>query len=218
LPFVPIVAVAVVLALSWEALPALFPIHWNGRMEADGWATRTVVAVFGWLAFGLVLTAMMGLCGYGIAHGSRRRHTAGPAAVAEAMRLRLTLRALLAAEWAVAILTSAVGLLPLAHAAGKSDLLAWIVVVAALGFAVGVPVCLGIAAWRRRGETFDDGTRDEAWKAGLFYYDPADPAVFVEKRLGVGYTFNFARPASWVALAALLGAPLLVVWAILRFG
>jgi len=33
----------------------------------------------------------------------------------------------------------------------------------------------------------------------------------VPKRWGVGWTFNFARPAAWVLLGALLLGPLLVV-------
>ncbi len=39
---------------------------------------------------------------------------------------------------------------------------------------------------------------DKYWKLGMFYYNPDDPAVFVEKRFGVGWTNNFARPLSWI--------------------
>jgi uncharacterized membrane protein len=49
-----------------------------------------------------------------------------------------------------------------------------------------------------------DRTPDACWKLGIFYFNPADPAVFVAKRLGVGYTFNFANRWSWLMLAALL--------------
>lgn len=45
---------------------------------------------------------------------------------------------------------------------------------------------------------------DRFWKLGAFYYNPDDPAVFVEKRFGVGWTCNFARPMSWVCLGGLL--------------
>ncbi len=44
---------------------------------------------------------------------------------------------------------------------------------------------------------------DKHWKLGMFYYNPDDPAVFVEKRFGVGWTNNFARPLSWILLIGL---------------
>ena len=34
----------------------------------------------------------------------------------------------------------------------------------------------------------------------MFYYNPADPSPFIEKRTGIGYTLNFARPTAWIFL------------------
>jgi hypothetical protein len=48
-----------------------------------------------------------------------------------------------------------------------------------------------------------DGTPDYAWKLGQFYYNPDDPALIVEKRFGIGYTFNFGNRASWWLLGFL---------------
>jgi len=44
---------------------------------------------------------------------------------------------------------------------------------------------------------------DKCWKLGVFYYNPDDPALFVEKRFGIGWTNNFAQPVSWILLAAI---------------
>jgi uncharacterized membrane protein len=49
-----------------------------------------------------------------------------------------------------------------------------------------------------------DHTPDDAWKWGLIYYNPDDSALIVEKRFGLGYTFNFANRWAWVLLAVLL--------------
>jgi len=38
---------------------------------------------------------------------------------------------------------------------------------------------------------------DRYWKLGVFYFNPEDPALFLEKRFGVGWTINWARPAAW---------------------
>ncbi|MGC8771006.1 MAG: DUF1648 domain-containing protein [Brevinematia bacterium] len=45
---------------------------------------------------------------------------------------------------------------------------------------------------------------DKYWKLGIFYFNTDDPAVFVEKRFGIGWTSNWARPLSWVLLIGLL--------------
>ena len=39
---------------------------------------------------------------------------------------------------------------------------------------------------------------DQFWKGGIFYVNKDDPSVFVEKRFGVGWTVNFARPLAWL--------------------
>jgi uncharacterized membrane protein len=53
---------------------------------------------------------------------------------------------------------------------------------------------------------------DKYWKFGMFYYNPDDPAVFVEKRFGVGWTNNFARPMSWVMIAGLVVIIILITY------
>ncbi|GIO67745.1 DUF1648 domain-containing protein [Paenibacillus cookii] len=45
---------------------------------------------------------------------------------------------------------------------------------------------------------------DRFWKLGFIYYNPNDPAMFVEKRMGIGWTINFARPAAWMIFAGIL--------------
>jgi uncharacterized membrane protein len=60
-----------------------------------------------------------------------------------------------------------------------------------------------------------DRTPDQCWKGGLIYYNPDDPALWVEKRFGVGWTVNCGNPRSWLLLGGLLlfamGVPLLSI-------
>jgi uncharacterized membrane protein len=47
----------------------------------------------------------------------------------------------------------------------------------------------------------------------MFYFNPADPAIFVEQRFGIGYTVNFANRATWVffgVIVALSFSPMLL--------
>ncbi|MNJ23085.1 hypothetical protein D3C77_174630 [compost metagenome] len=44
---------------------------------------------------------------------------------------------------------------------------------------------------------------DDYWKLGALYYNPDDPSFFVEKRVGIGWTLNFAHPLIWVVPIAI---------------
>jgi len=59
----------------------------------------------------------------------------------------------------------------------------------------------------------DEGDRspDRAWKLGMIYFNPDDPALWLEKRFGVGYTLNFGRPMAWVIILGLLGGIALLI-------
>ncbi|MEZ2336095.1 DUF5808 domain-containing protein [Mucilaginibacter sp. RCC_168] len=58
-------------------------------------------------------------------------------------------------------------------------------------------------------EPIEDGSN---YKYGVFYFNKNDPRTIVPKRIRfMGWTLNFARPASYVIMAAIVG---LVVWAI----
>lgn len=56
-----------------------------------------------------------------------------------------------------------------------------------------------------------DHSPDSAWKLGMVYYNPEDPALLLEKRFGVGYTLNFGRPMAWVIVLGLLGGIALMI-------
>ena len=55
---------------------------------------------------------------------------------------------------------------------------------------------------------------DRYWNSGVFYNNPDDPALFVPKRFGLGWTMNFGHPqAKWVLIGlslVVLIPPLLV--------
>jgi uncharacterized membrane protein len=60
---------------------------------------------------------------------------------------------------------------------------------------------------------------DRYWYGGLFYNNPDDPAVFVPKRYGLGWTVNFGNPRGKLFLIGTLLLPLvLVILNVLFFG
>ncbi|MBC1501782.1 DUF1648 domain-containing protein [Listeria weihenstephanensis] len=52
---------------------------------------------------------------------------------------------------------------------------------------------------------------DANWKLGVFYFNRQDPAVFVEKRFGVGWTINMARPAAWLSFVAIIAVIVIII-------
>jgi uncharacterized membrane protein len=80
-------------------------------------------------------------------------------------------------------------------------------------------VGVGFSYWRKFREvharfgvtrTETDGIQNDArWKAGMVYWNPDDPAIFVPKRVGIGWTFNFANKWSWMVLIAIVVAILI---------
>jgi len=52
---------------------------------------------------------------------------------------------------------------------------------------------------------------DRYWYGGLFYNNPDDPAVFVPKRYGLGWTVNFGNPVGKLVLIGTLLFPLVLL-------
>lgn len=59
-----------------------------------------------------------------------------------------------------------------------------------------------------------DRDDDRYWKLGQFYVNKQNPALFLEKRFGVGWTVNFAHPIVWIIFIGLIvvsvGIPILL--------
>jgi len=60
---------------------------------------------------------------------------------------------------------------------------------------------------------------DRYWNAGVFYNNPDDPALFVPKRFGIGWTLNFGHPQGrFVLIGSLLVLLLLMILPLLVSG
>jgi uncharacterized membrane protein len=185
-----------------DSLPQHLAVHW-GLLGADRWVatgTRTILVLL--LLPGLtclVLTAVM----LGVLHASRRISTYGPAAAAERQVRRRMAWMLLSTQYFL-VLPPAFSLFQAPAFAAP----AWIValMVALLGFVVSL-MRAGQGGTRLVAPRAPAGDRtpDERWIGGLLYFNRTDSALFVEKRMGIGWTFNFGNPWCWLLLAVLVG-------------
>ncbi len=222
-PLAVLAAAALYVRHRWEEIPLRFPVHWGMGGAPDRWASRTPSGVYGPLLVGTIVCAALLLLAYGILLGSRRLHASGPRGWQEEKFRRITLSILLAAEYCLALILAGVALLPLLMGPKGPEVALPIFML--LPFALLLAVLLLLVRTGQGGTRLPtpaqspadtetqaapvgDGTRDDCWKWGLFYVNRNDPALFVEKRFGVGYTLNFGNRWFWVILALALLIPL----------
>jgi len=178
--------------LLQERLPLRVPTHFDTAGRANGWTERSAMP---WLIFGLpagiwFFSWLMDLATL----------WANEASQAKMIGIR-PLRGLM--TLGAAGLSLALLLIPL-H--GLWAL--WL----ALAFFF---LCLGVGIWEcvfwsRRLGLLDDAA-NYIW--GIFYVNPEDARIWIPKRLGIGWTLNFGRPAAWLILVLLL-SPLLLILAL----
>ncbi len=196
LPFVALAAVALYLQVHWNQLPQPFPVHWGLNNQPDRWANRDWRVVYAPLLIGAYINLVLLALAWIFSHESRKtvmRYVA--VRFGQFMLYPLTL------------IFVFVALLPLVNAP------VWL--------ALGVMLVSigGMIYWSYR-KINAPSARDEVpepqsdahWKAGIFYWNPDDPALFVAKRVGIGYGINYANKWSWIAFLAIVAAVLIPVF------
>jgi len=214
-PFAMLAGAGIWLQTHWEQIPETFPIHWGANGQPNNWTTRTPRGVYGPLLMGVVLCAFMGFLAYGLLYWSRPVQAGGPAGERERRFRKMVGSIVVAAQYLLALQFTWIGLMPLSRPqAGPPGVVPILVI--ALGFVVVVVVFVmryGQGGTRLAGAPVSvladaapvgDRTLDKYWKLGLFYVNRDDPAVFIEKRFGVGYTVNFGHPGVWIGVAVLV--------------
>jgi len=175
-----------------STLPDLVPTHFDALGHPNGWTPK---AALPWVIFGLPLFIWGTTTAVAIFSSRAAEDPAKARALAMApMRggLGLGLCALMAA-------------LLLAPTRGTGVIFAGLgVLLAFLALGIGMMI-------RDMKHVTPNVTGRQFYKWGLFYVNPDDPKIWIEKPVGVGWTLNFARPASWfflVLMPALLAVML----------
>jgi len=191
-PLAPLAAIAAYLHAHWVEIPNRYPTHWNLQGVVDGWGAKSLMDVYGPTAIGAGLVLMIAGLTLLVRLGGRR--SAWIPAVVAIMAV---------AAWMVGGTFTMVGLLPLHHFS-PSQLFGFEGAMLAM---VAVVIVVAVRRLRQPGTPSGGATPDACWHGGIFYYNPNDPALLVEKRIGVGWTFNFARPLAWMIVVLILLIP-----------
>jgi uncharacterized membrane protein len=185
-PLLLIAATALLLYINWNRIPETYPVHFDLNGSPSGWAHRSVRGVFGYLIFAACFIAFLIAIYLPMDLGSRR-----------ATRCSVMLTALAAPCYFIAAMVSLVALLPFFSPP------AWVFLILVGGF-FATYIWLLARVLSQPSEGPPEVTPDGCWH-GAFYYNPDDPALFVEARTGgFGYTANLARPLSWLLMAITL--------------
>jgi uncharacterized membrane protein len=200
LPAVVVIGLSVLVGVAhYPALPDQIPVHFDLRGAADRFVATTPFTALFPIMIQVLVTAVLAVAAALLlrAPGGTRK---GPAAIA-------TLLLAGAMDLAFLLLAQPVW-------RGETTLSAGPPAGAAVCVVAGVVAVLVTSFRARRTDgpdpaaAADDTGREAHWR-GFLYINPDDPALFVPKRFGIGWTVNFGRPAGWVVLGVLVGLPVL---------
>jgi uncharacterized membrane protein len=190
-PFAMLAAAGAWLATHFAGLPARVPVHWNFRGVADRYVDRAPFTVAFPLLMGAAVCALLVTFQLGMRYASPR-HAVRAAAV----------RVLLLAEY-LAALACCIGVV--GPVAGGALLFPLIALVFAGAVAVAVVAIASLRHAPRGGER-----SPQSWH-GPFYANRDDPALFVPKRFGYGYTVNMGHRLAPLFVLMVMVIPVLAV-------
>jgi uncharacterized membrane protein len=214
--------VAGALALwQYPQLPERIPTHWNAAGQADGWHPKSpwplisILLMMGFMHV-LLLWLLVGMAQVRVRlpaerteeyRAARERYMCMWVNFTNAMRFTIFL-IFFGIVWA-----SLFGIESQARGGVPPGMV--LVFVGTVGLFASVAWLL-VKALRLRAKmreiagpgTMESVAPTEGWLGGMIYCNRSDPAVWVEKRIGVGWTLNFAHPVSWLFIMFAIAVPI----------
>lgn len=220
------VAPSLFLIYYYPQLPEKIPVHWDWMGRPDGWARKSFGSVFSLSLLLVYLQGLFLLLKRGLltvkmtlpVEGAEQYLKGKEEFLRIVMRLMDYVRVLVSLMMSALLLNIVFGsveyLKRLTTIVAVVDSLSMLLLLACCAYFTVRLVRLDRRLKRAVGRVYVQRGRDAArWYAGgLFYYNPEDPALFVEKLVGFGYTFNMANRWVYVYLAYFILPPLLMSW------
>lgn len=184
-------AFALYLRAHWDEIPARIPMRY-GFNGPDRWADKSPQAVYAPLLFSTGLMLLLLLLMLAAFYGSRRTPQRGA-----------ILKLVLGALYLFALPFGGAGFNPLFQIPPVWHFIPPLVLVSA-----AIAWALRIAS---DPSNSGEATPDDCWYLGAIYYNPHDPAVFVQKRMGFGFTVNFGNRWAWIVLGGFVAGMMALV-------
>jgi uncharacterized membrane protein len=191
-------------------------LHFGAGGAGDSFAAKSVGSVFALAIVQAVVTAILFVVAFAAPHARAEIDPAG-----SARRSRRTTRVLTHAVLLLAAGVNACLLLAsLEIWSGARTMPGWLALMPVLLVAA---VVAGIVAHKVADERavprpvpsaveteVAERDDDSSWRGGIFYVNGDDPAVFVPKRIGIGWTINFGNPKTVAGVFVLVVAIIVV--------
>lgn len=226
------VAPVLLLVYYYPQLPERIPVHWNWRGEPDAWARKSYFVVFSQAAMLVYMQALLVV----VKHGLLGVKMTLPAERAEDyLRLKeaalaLTVRFLDGVRLLLCVLLGSLAANIAFSAVEHLRFLSGFVAIVAWGSGIAMLAAIAFFVYRfygidRRlkaevGRVYVQRQKDAAhwYLGGLIYFNREDPAIWVEKLVGWGYTCNMGNKWVYLYLVIMIGVPLLVFLPLEGFG
>ncbi|WP_042170474.1 DUF1648 domain-containing protein [Paenibacillus gorillae] len=209
LHFAIVAGTAIYLAINYDSIPEQMATHFNLQGVADGFSAKSLATVFDLSVIQLIMIGMFMGINWQIAVTKQQIDPANP----EVSRRnsikfrRLSSLLMISMGLLIVVLFSLLKLASVLEAGsrfiGASTTSFMIILFVTIAIFIGLMI-------RAKKTTFSHETTvlpmdaDQHWKLGTIYYNKSDPALFVEKRHGIGYTINMGSPLSWLIVVGLL--------------
>ena len=215
LPALAIAALTLALGIwRYPALPATLALHYGVDGTPDRFGDKTPWTAFGPVAVQWVSTALLLILA---AVSGRFRADldieALDRSVAQHRRtVGILQRALLVLATGIALTFLGVSAVTWELLAADGPTLALLTIVPLLAIVAALAL-MARAISASDPTPHDDGgglvnrDDDSYWRGGIVYVNHDDPALFIPKRFGIGWTINVARPAAWLLLVVIVAIP-----------
>lgn len=208
-----IVVIAIISILNYDALPSTIPMKYDFQGNITSSVPKTYLSVLAINLIQLGIITLLMFVNWSIKTSKQQLSTSNPAKfAANNIQFRR--------KWSLFILITGLLLTILFTFIQINMFVPNLNLLSAITFIIPAVIIIGAIVLSLTGRQGggkirnhqEDSKRskeqppndDAYWKLGLFYFNPSDPSLTVEKRGGIGWTINMARPISWVLVLGIL--------------
>ncbi|MFD1850472.1 DUF1648 domain-containing protein [Oceanobacillus bengalensis] len=213
IPILVTVGLIIITFQNYQRIPELIPMQYNFEGEVTNWATKSYRSVLILPIMTIYQNLLFIFINIIIAQAKQQINPDNPE---ESIRKNVIFRRRWSAFSIVSsfALTLLFSVIQLSFIYSTNERIITIVSLVVTAFillaALFLAVTTGQGGSRVKGvnsttDTTINRDDDRYWKLGQFYFNKNDPSLFLEKRFGVGWTINCARPLVWIILIAIIG-------------
>ncbi|WP_052404881.1 DUF1648 domain-containing protein [Bacillus rubiinfantis] len=221
IPFAISLITIVMTLVNYPQIPERFPMQYNFSGDVTNWGTKSYRSVLLTPIMQIYLTLLFLLVNTIISKAKQQVSAVNPE---ESLKQNIIFRK----RWSLFTILMGTGLIivlmlpqlslmyPLSQQLLQYVVIGYVAVVCIASIILSITTGQGgsrITKTVVQNGQMIDRDDDRYWKLGMFYFNPNDPAIFLEKRFGIGWTNNWAHPLSWVFIIAVLalaiGLPIL---------